>query len=148
MFRIPFLPRWVLPPTFPSLHDAESATAIEQTAKVYGAMQKMIEDYNNFTDQINKEIETFTSSSTEEINEFKKSIEQRLICKFNDMDARLHEIKAGIPVYADQKIADIYEQYLDAHMSQLINEKIAAGEIDITLVYDPETESLDITTGG
>ena len=148
MSRIPLLPRWVLPPTFPSVYDSESATAIEMTAKLYGAMQKMIEDYNNFADQLNEEIKSFTGSSSEEISNFKKSIEERLICKFNDMDARLHEAKVSIHDYADQKIADIYEQYLDAHMSQLINEKIAAGEIEITLVYDPETESLDITTGG
>ena len=148
MLRIPLLPNWVLPPTLPSVYDSESKTAIEMTAKVYGAMQKLIEDYNNFADQINKEIETFTSSSETEISEFKKTIEQRLICKFNDMDALLHEVKAGIPAYVDQKVADIYEQYLDGHMSQLINEKIVAGDIDITLVYDPASESLSITTGG
>lgn len=148
MFRIPLLPRWGIINPYPSSFDYDSRTVMEQTAKMYSAMNALIKDYNEFVDQLNKEIETFTSSSTKEISEFKQSIEQRLICKFEDMDARLSEVKAGIPTYADQKIAAIYEQYLDAHMSQLINEKIAAGDIDITLVYDPETESLNITTGG
>jgi uncharacterized protein YdcH (DUF465 family) len=130
------------------VYETESATPIEMTAKLYGAMQKLIEDYNGFADQINKEIETFTSSSATEIDNFKKSIEQRLICKFNDMDARLNEVKVEIPAYVDKKVADIYEQYLDGYMSQLINEKIAAGDINITLVYDPASESLSITTGG
>lgn len=148
MSRIPLLPRWGIINPFPSSFDYDSRTAIEQTAKLYSAVNALIKDYNEFIDQLNEEIETFTSSSTAEISEFKQSIEQRLICKFEDMDARLSEVKAGIPAYADQKIAAIYEQYLDAHMSQLINEKIAAGDIDITLVYDPETETLNIATGG
>lgn len=148
MSRIPMLPRWVLPPTLPSIYESESATALEMVAKIYGAMSEMIADYNSFVDEINAEIRTFTSSSSAEIDNFRKYVEQRLICKFNDLDARYNEIKTDMLRYADEKVAAIYEQYLDDQLSQLINEKIAAGEIEITLVYDPETESLNMTTGG
>ena len=55
MSRIPMLPRWVLPPTLPSVYDSESATTLEMTSKLYGAMSKMVEDYNSFVDGINEE---------------------------------------------------------------------------------------------
>ena len=148
MSRIPMLPRWVLPPTLPSVYDSESATTLEMTSKLYGAMSKMVEDYNSFVDGINEEIATFTSSSSAEIAEFKQTIEKRLICKFNDLDARYNEIKVDMLRYADDKIAAVYESYLDEQLSRLISEKIASGDINITLVYDPETESLNITPGG
>lgn len=146
MSRMPILPKWALPPTMPSAYEFESATALEMTAKVYGAMSQMIKDYNTFADEINEEIRSFTGSSSEEIQNFKKSIEQRLICEFNKMDAAFAKMKTDTVKYADGKISEIYEQYLDGQITQVINQKIAAGEIDITLVYDPETESLNMTT--
>ena len=88
------------------------------------------------------------STRSAEIAEFKQTIEKRLICKFNDLDARYNEIKVDMLRYADDKIAAVYESYLDEQLSRLISEKIASGDINITLVYDPETESLNITPGG
>lgn len=148
MSRIPMLPRWVLPTPIASIYESESATALEMTAKVYGAMTELIKDYNDFAAEINAEIETLTTANEAEIAEFKKTVEQRLICKFNDLDARYNEIKTDMLRYADVKIASIYEQYLDDQLSELINQKIASGDIEITLVYNPETETLDIKAGG
>lgn len=147
MDRIPVMPRWVIP-TLPSVFDTESATPIEMVAKCYGAMRVMMEDYNTLAAEITEEIEKFTTGSTTEIENFKEYVEQRLICKFNELDAKYAAIKTEMLQYSDEKIAEIYERYLDAELSRLVNEKIAAGEIDITLVYDPNTESLNMTTGG
>lgn len=142
--RIPLLPKWVLPFPMASVYESESATAIERTALINGAMNKLIEDYNAFVDQLNEEIRSFTGATTEEIQNFKQSIEQRLICKFNDMDARISTQQVELRKYADAAIANTYQLYLNGELSRLISEKIAAGEINITLVYDPETESLNI----
>lgn len=147
MSRIPLLPLWVLP-SVTSVYDLESSTVSEMVPKVYGAMRNLIEDYNKFAEEINQTILTFTGSSNEEIANFKQTIEQRLICKFNDMDARYNEIKVELMRYSDAKISEIYDHYLNGYANQLINEKIASGDIEITLVYDPETESLNMTTGG
>lgn len=147
MDRIPVMPRWVIP-TLPSVFDTESATPIEMVAKCYGAMRVMMEDYNKLATELTEAIDKFTTGSTAEIENFKKYVEQRLICKFNELDARYAEIKTEMLQYSDEKIAEIYERYLNAELSRLVNEKIAAGEIDITLVYDPNTESLNMTTGG
>ena len=42
------LPIWNYPGTLPAFQDTESLTALEATAKVYAAMRKLIEEYNEF----------------------------------------------------------------------------------------------------
>ena len=142
------LPKWALVNPFPAVHDFESLTAIQQTARVYGAMNELIKEYNAFADQLNKEIEEFTGSSEKEISEFKESIETRIRCKFELMDAAYTKMKVDIATHADTKIEEIYEKYLGEYatnrISEIINQKIASGEIEITLVYDPVTENLAI----
>lgn len=93
------LPKWALldPPS--AIYDFASVTPLQQTARVYGTMQQMIQEYNSFADQLNREIESFTGSSETEIANFKRSIEERLLCKFNDIDAKMGEIKTEIARY-------------------------------------------------
>lgn len=59
------LPLWVLPPTLPSVYDAESATALEMTAKVYGAMRELISEYNTFAATLNANIQKFMEETDE-----------------------------------------------------------------------------------
>ena len=68
------LPKWVLPPTMPAIYDLESGTALEMTAKVYGAMNTLIEEYNKFADSVNEHMKTFTESETEKRTEFEKTV--------------------------------------------------------------------------
>ena len=145
MSRIPLLPKWVLP-SGSSIYDLESATLSEMVPKLYGAMRNLINDYNNLADELNEEIRNFTGSSSKEIANFKKSIENRLICQFQAMDTAFAKMKVDILKYSDDKIAEIYDQYLNGYVDQRISEKIAAGDINITLVYDPVTESLNVVT--
>lgn len=141
------LPKWAIVTPFPSIYDFESVTAIQQTARVYGAMNQMISEYNNFAEAINKEIVEFIGSSETEISNFKDSIEKRIRCKFEDMDAAFAKMKVDVTNHADAKIVEIYQQYLNEQIDLVVNEKIASGDINITLVYDPETETLNIAGG-
>lgn len=111
MSRLPLLPKWVLPPTMPSNYDHESATALEMVAKCYGAMRKVVEDYNTFVDEINEEIKSFTSSSNEEIANFKQSVDQRLACKFKDLDALLAKITLEIKKNTDDKLEKAFSVF-------------------------------------
>lgn len=45
------LPHWVLTDKNPAFYDTESATAIEQTAKLYGAVNELIEDFNQLDEE-------------------------------------------------------------------------------------------------
>lgn len=70
------LPLWVLPNSKPGFYDTESATAIEQTAKLYRAMQDLIEEYNSFATRVNEEIEKFMSGTEKDYDVFKVALRQ------------------------------------------------------------------------
>lgn len=148
MSRIPFLPTWIYPAGFTSVYDAESQTASERTARLDGAVRALIEDYNKFTEELTEEIKNFTAASTAEIDEFKRSIEERMRCKFQDLDAKISSFNISVKTLVAEEAERVYADHVDGYIDQVINEKIASGEIKITLVYDPETESLNIAPGG
>lgn len=101
------LPKWALLNPLPAIYDFESVTPLQQTARVYGAMQEMIREYNAFADLINKEMQSFVGSSEEEIKNFKKSVEERIRCKFNDMDATFAKIKSDLVTYTNDYLAKV-----------------------------------------
>ena len=138
MARLPLLPAWVLPPTLPSIYESESATALEMVAKVYGATKQMVEDYNKFADEINKEISEFTSSSAAEIQNFKDYVERRLACQFNAMETRIAELHTqnrkyleGRASQIEQNFTGVNEQFQQSFIAQM--EQIRA---DLTAYMD------------
>ena len=81
------LPKWCLPFPVPSVFDTDSATVIEQTARVYGAMQKLIEEYNSFAESTNKNISEFTEAeqaAREKLEEDVFKIYRTFQCEIND----------------------------------------------------------------
>ncbi len=141
------LPKWALVDPPSAIYDFTSVTPLQQTARVYAKMQEMIREYNTFAETINAEIISFIGSSEQEISNFKKSVEDRIRCKFEAMDAAFSKMQVDMTKYADEKILEIYDQYVGDQLSQIVNEKIASGDIEITLVYDPDTETLNIAGG-
>lgn len=118
------LPKWVLANRFPAIHDFESLSVIEQTARIYGAMNDLIEEWNKMIEQL----ASFEESETESREEFElklTKIIREFICSW------------------DQKTEDLHE-----FAREIMNEAIQAGKITITEVYDPETESLRMVVGG
>ena len=70
------LPKWCITDKFPALYDTESATAIEQTAKLYGAISELIDEYNNWVDKINAQIEAFENAMEKDYEVFKVAMRQ------------------------------------------------------------------------
>ncbi len=68
------LSHWTLTQKRPAIYDTESATAVEQTAKVYGAMNELIDEYNAFVDKTNEEIKAFEEDTNKDIVEFKTNM--------------------------------------------------------------------------
>ena len=118
------LPKWIIANHFPAIHDFESLTVLEQTARIYGAMNQMIGEWNKMVEQIS----AFENTETESREEFEKNITKvirEFICSWN------------------QKTAD-----LNGFAESMLNEALENGEIMIRGVYDPDTESLDFVYGG
>lgn len=139
------LPEWVMTNKFPSVYDSESGTAIEMVAKVYGAMQNLIEEYNQFAETVNQNIDSFEGDMKKEFEEFTVGLQQTLQDFIDVIDMKVSE--------QDQKIADA-ENYMRNNIgtvtAEVVNQAIANGTIRIEEVYNTETESLDliVTNGG
>lgn len=123
------LPKWAIVNPFPAIHDFESLTVIDQTARIYGAMNALIEEYNKFADTVNGQLSTFTETEQKAREEFETQITKimrEFICSM--------------------------EQHLKVNLEdttrELLNEAISAGTMKIAEVYDEATESLNFVLGG
>lgn len=119
------LPKWVLANPFPAIHDFESLSVIEQTARIYGAMNSLIEEYNKFADSVNKQLSTFTESEQKSREEFEAEITKvmrEFVCRMEKH----------------------WVVNMESTARDIINEAIEAGRM---LIYDPSTESLNLTGG-
>ena len=122
------LPKWAMLNNFPAIHDFESLTVIEQTARVYGAMNTLINEYNKFADTVNDQLSLFTESEQNARKEFEHNITKvirEFMCDWNS------------------KIAD-----LNGIVETAINEALKNGQIAVAVEYDPSTETLNIIAGG
>lgn len=118
------LPKWVLPPTLPSIYDLESFTALEMVSKLYGAVNELITEYNKTVEQLNG-FQEEEKAAREEFELKLTKVVKQFICE------------------TESKFTD-----LEATAAQVVNEAIQAGRITVKEVYDPEKESLDIIVGG
>ena len=118
------LPKWALANPFPAIHDFESLSVIEQTARIYGAMNQLITEYNKLVDQL----ETYKQTETEAREDFETKITKVI-----------REFICGM----EQKFTDV-----NALVAEQVNQAIQEGKITIVETYDPETESLNMAVPG
>lgn len=121
------LPKWALANTFPAIHDFESLSVIEQTARIYGAMNQLISEYNKLVEQL----EAYTGQETEKREEFELKITKVM-----------NEFMCSMEQYMKTNLQDT--------AAQEIRKLIDSGIFSVELVYDEETEALNlsIATGG
>ena len=127
------LPKWVLTNKRPAFYDDESVTSIEMTAKLYGAMQTLIEEYNAFAETMEKTINDFMADVNADQETFKIAMRQEFQDFIDTVDLRLQKV--------ENDTLEITQN--------LINNAIKNGTIDVIENYDPDAEYLNITvTGG
>lgn len=133
------LPKWALVNHFPAIHDFESLTVLEQTARIYGAMNQLIGEYNTFADQINKSIEDFQTASEEDRNNFEIAMRQEFQDFIDIVDLRIKEIDSSI---------DQIKKDTEKYSKEILNEAIKSGRVSVTQNYDADSESLTIALSG
>lgn len=140
------LPKWVLPPTIPSIYEHESFTALEMVAKVYGAMNELITEYNTFADSVNTKLDEFTAE-TERNNElFAIGLRQEFQDFIDAVDLKIAGLGNEITEIRDllnSTIENMAEITIDA-----VNQAIADGRIVVGVEYNPETEEMNIIANG
>lgn len=127
------LPNWVVTNKFPAFYDTESLTAIEQTARLYGATNKLIESYNTFVSLVDDALLEFDEKYQQDKNVFALDIRQTIQDFFDSVETQLQ--------LQDAKIESV-EQYLITNLAATINAAIASGKLKIDFAYNEETEEL------
>jgi hypothetical protein len=119
------LPRWCITHQGPAFYDTESATAVEQTAKVYGAMQELINEYNEFVSKIETEINDFEASTNKNYDEFTTRITKIIhdYIKMIDEKIKLQDVKIN------ESIVFIKDN-LEVSIKTILEEMSTNGELD------------------
>lgn len=137
------LPKWVLTNKFPSVYDSESKTVLEQTARIYGAMNDLITEYNAFADRTNQLITEFTASATQNQEQFEIALRQEFQDFIDVIEIKVQQQQTQI----DNAVSYMQDNIIST-TSKIINDGIAKGSIVINTVYDPNNENLNIVANG
>lgn len=133
------LPHWVLTDTLPAFYDCESATAIQQTAKLYGKIQELITIYNDFVRDVNRYITEFEEGIIKDFNCFQN-------CVIKTMNDYIESIDTKIELQDNkiQEAIDYMKNNLVSTVTTLFNQAVQNGDIRATLLetYDSDNESL------
>lgn len=133
------LPHWVLTDTLPAFYDCESATAIQQTAKLYGKIQELITIYNDFVRDVNRYITEFEEGIIKDFNCFQN-------CVIKTMNDYIESIDTKIELQDNkiQEAIDYMKNNLVSTVTTLFNQAVQNGDIRATLLetYDSDDESL------
>lgn len=134
------LPHWVLTDKFPSVYDRESVTAISMVAKLYGKMEELIADYNEYVDQVNKAIAEFEDGMIKDFESFKRCVQKLMDDYIQTIDTKIN--------LQDAKIADAIDYMKNnivATTTTLFNEALQNGDITATLAEDYDAENEELT---
>lgn len=116
------LPKWRLTNPFPAFYDTESGSAIEQTAKVYKAVQDLIDEYNTFSEGVSESLAEHETETAEKIQQLELEFSQ----KFQDF---IDTVELMLNDYA-----------LESDAINNLQRQIDGLEIE--KVYDESTESM------
>lgn len=133
------LPLWAPTTGRPAFYDSESATAIEMVAKLYGAMESLIDEYNKTIEELNKQFTDLEGDTREDLKLFKEEY-IRIMNNFNTHLNTIHEqqqkeIQNGIQYMTEN---------LNEAMQEIINEQFHNGSLKLNVAYDSDDEELSL----
>ena len=133
------LPHWVLTDPQPAFYDCESATAIQQTAKLYGKIQELITIYNDFVRDINRYITEFEDGIIKDFNCFQNCVIKTMNDYIQSIDTKIELQDNNI-----QEAIDYMKNNLVSTITTLFNNAVQNGDITANLLetYDSSNESL------
>ena len=133
------LPHWVLTDPQPAFYDCESATAVQQTAKIYAKIQELITLYNEFTNEVNRYITEFEDGIIKDFNCFQNYVIKTMNDYIESIDTKIELQDNKI-----QEAIDYMKNNLVSTVTTLFNQAVQNGDITATLYedYDSDDESL------
>lgn len=135
------LPTWNLTDRHPAFFDTESGSVLEAAARVYAAMNNLIKEYNQFAENTNEIIESFKAETEQEQECFKRCITELVETYIKSIDIKIDKQDKVI----DDGIKLMTENIVET-TANVINEKIANGTLTVGMIYNEETEQIEIVT--
>lgn len=160
-YHIRPLPYWVLTDLQPAFYDSESGTVLQQMTRVYGKIQELLDGYNQFVKDVNTYITEFEDGIISDFECFKKCIIQTMNNYIETIDTKINlqdlNIENKFEVQndlinnkfdeQDSKIDEAIEYMKNniiATTTEIINQAIQNGDLNIGISYDAPTEALNI----
>ena len=163
------LPHWVLTDLQPAFYDCESATAVQQTAKIYAKMQELISLYNEFTNQVNqyitefedgiiKDFNCFQNCVIKTMNDYIESIDMKIELQDNNIQEAIDYMKNNLVSTVTNTLASgvtnsntatkvLKNSSYSGTLSGITTETVAVtmgGETVTTDVYDSSSKKIEI----
>lgn len=133
------LRHWSLNRVIPTIDDSEALSVLELVGKNTSKINELVTDYNNFVDKVNETIDEFENSLNKDYKCFKSKITK--ICHNYIKVMDMHAAKQDRII--NETIVYIKNNIVEAAQN-IIEEKLSSGEIKVSEIYDPITESLNI----
>lgn len=160
-YHIRPLPYWVLTDLQPAFYDSESGTVLQQLSRMYPKIQEIIDRYNDFVRDVNRYIEEFETGIIKDFECFKNCITKTMTDYIESIDMKVNiqdRTIAGAIERQDKAISDKFDEQdtaianainymkdnIVATTTNIINQAIENGDINISIEYNSTLESLNI----
>lgn len=149
-YHIRPLPYWVLTDLQPAFYDSESGTVLQQLSRIYPKIQELIDAYNRFVKEVNtyisefengiiEDFETFKNCITKTMNQYIESVDIKLALQDKEISDSIAEQNAII-----EEAINYMKNNIIATTTNVINEAIENGSLNVGIEYNPTTEALNI----
>ena len=137
-YHIRPLPFWVLTDLQPAFYDSESGTVLQQLSRIYPKIQEVINSYNDFVREVNRYIDEFENGIIADFNCFKNCIIKTMNDYIESIDTKINLQDMDI-----QNAINYMKDNIVATTTNVINQAIANGELNVGFEYNPSNEALD-----
>lgn len=138
-YHIRPLPFWVLTDLQPAFYDSESGTVLQQLSRIYPKIQEVIDKYNDFVREVNRYINEFENGIIKDFNCFKNCIIKTMNDYIETIDTKINLQDMDI-----QNAINYMKNNIVATTTNVVNQAIQNGDINISITYDYPSEGLSI----
>lgn len=137
-YHIRPLPYWVLTDLQPAFYESESGTVLQQLSRIYPKIQEVINAYNDFVRDVNRYIDEFETGIINDFECFKNCIIKTMNDYIESIDTKINLQDMDI-----QNAIDYMKDNIVATTTNIINQAIANGDLNVGFEYNPSDEALD-----
>lgn len=126
--RLNNLPNWCIPDSSPAFYDTDSKSVLDQTAKLYGIIKKLVADYNEYAKELDKGMDDLET----EVKRLQTELEERITKLIHDyivaLDAKVDHQDRVI----EENITYI-KNNIGSEVTRIIDEMKESGELEVII---------------